>query len=74
MIRLQEIFLSHPSSVGESYAGHACFAGLTGLRMVAAGMACVVHALLPFLFVRTASDCIRDLHQHMKHRGNTPAC
>ena len=69
MSRLQELFVAHPASVGESYAGHARFAGLTGLRLVLAGLACVVHGLLPFLFVRTASDCIRAVSDDIAHRG-----
>jgi hypothetical protein len=36
--------------------------------MVFAGLACLVHALLPFLFVRTGSDCIRRLHERMQVR------
>lgn len=68
MSRLQELFLTHPASVGESYAGHARFAGMTGLRLVAAGLACVVHGFLPFLFVRTASDCIRELSTDIARR------
>jgi hypothetical protein len=33
--------------------------------MLAGGLACLVHALLPFLFERTASHCIDQLHQRM---------
>jgi hypothetical protein len=36
--------------------------------MVFAGRACLVHALLPFLFVRTGSDCICRLHERMVAR------
>jgi hypothetical protein len=68
MSRLQELFVAHPASVGESYADHARFAGATGVRLVLAGLACVVHALLPFLFVRTASDCIRELSHDIARR------
>jgi hypothetical protein len=38
-----------------------CFGG----RMVIAGVACMVHALLPFLFVRTGSQAIEELHERM---------
>ncbi len=69
MSRLQKLFVTHPASVGESYTGHARFAGMTGLRLVGAGLACVVHGLLPFLFVRTASDCIRTLSADIARRG-----
>ena len=69
MSRLQELFISHPASVGESYADHARFAGSTGLRLVGAGLACVVHGLLPFLFVRTASNCVRAICDEFARRG-----
>jgi hypothetical protein len=36
-----------------------------GGRMVVAGLACMVHALLPFLFVRTGSQAIEELNERM---------
>lgn len=33
--------------------------------MVAAGLACMLHALLPFVFVRTASVAIAELNEQM---------
>ncbi|MDX2142354.1 MAG: DUF6356 family protein [Rhodospirillaceae bacterium] len=71
---LRRLFLEHPSSVGESYGRHAQFAALTGLRMISGGLACVAHGLFPFLFVKTASRCIRELHASLDTRGNAPAC
>jgi len=58
-------FTRHPASVGESYGEHLAMAGGFGLRMVAGGLACLVHALLPFLFVATGSRAVRDLHGRM---------
>ena len=46
------LFTDHPASVGESYAEHLVTASGFGLRMVLAGLACMVHALLPFLFIK----------------------
>jgi hypothetical protein len=40
-----------------------------GLPMVAAGLACLVHGILPFLFERTGSNCVKSLHARMKGRG-----
>jgi hypothetical protein len=68
----RRLFTEHPESVGESYADHLWAAGGFGLRMVLGGLACLVHALLPFLFQRTASDCIADLHQRMVARQRRP--
>ena len=59
------LFTDHPASVGESYAEHLATASGFGLRMVLAGLACMVHALLPFLFVKTGSVQISTLHDKM---------
>ena len=59
------LFTEHPASVGESYAEHLVTASGFGLRMVLAGLACIVHALLPFLFVKTGSVQISTLHDQM---------
>ncbi|MDY6945572.1 MAG: DUF6356 family protein [Pseudomonadota bacterium] len=61
-------FTEHPTAVGETYLAHLRAAAGFGLQMVAAGLACLVHALLPFLFVRTGSDCIGRLHERMHAR------
>lgn len=55
-------FTQHPSSVGESYGEHLVVATGFGARMLAGGLACLVHGLLPFLFTRTGSRIIADLH------------
>lgn len=61
-------FTEHPAAVGESYLAHLRTAAGFGFEMIAAGCACLVHALLPFLFVHTGSDCIRRLHDRMRAR------
>jgi hypothetical protein len=65
---LHRLFTEHPESVGESYLQHLVAAGTFGLRMVLGGLACLVHGLLPFLFERTGSNCVTDLHQRMVAR------
>jgi hypothetical protein len=64
-VKIRDLFSAHPASVGESYSEHLVMASGFGLRMVLAGLACLVHGLLPFLFVRTGSDAIRELHTDM---------
>ena len=58
-------FQDHPASVGETYGEHLVVASGFGFRMIGAGLACLVHALLPFLFVKTGSDAIAELHGRM---------
>ena len=67
-MNLHRLFNEHPESVGESYWQHLMAAATFGLRMVAGGLACLVHGLLPFLFERTGSNCVADLHQRMVAR------
>jgi hypothetical protein len=65
MNSLFRLFSEHPASVGETYGQHlASAAGFSG-RMIVAGIACLIHALLPFLFVRTGSNAIARLHDRM---------
>jgi uncharacterized protein DUF6356 len=65
------LFTDHPASVGESYVQHLGSAGSFGARMILAGFACMLHGLLPFLFVRTGRQTIEVLHERMvvnRHR------
>ncbi len=65
---IARLFNAHPETVGESYFGHARFAfSFAGLLMLA-GMAALVHAILPFLFETTASRIITKLHTRMHNR------
>jgi hypothetical protein len=59
------LFTEHPHSVGETYGEHFLVALGFGVRMSAAGIACIVHALFPFLFTRTGSRVIAELHEQM---------
>jgi uncharacterized protein DUF6356 len=62
-------FVDHPRSLGESYWEHQSHALRCGSRMMAAGAACLIHALVPALFPRTASQTIRQLYWRMSQRG-----
>ena len=64
-MNVRRLFTDHPASVGESYLQHLFVAAGYGMRMVTSGLACLVHAFLPFLFVRTGSRCIEQLHSEM---------
>lgn len=58
-------FTQHPAEVGETYGEHLVHAGGFGLRMVVGGLACMLHAIFPFLFVKTGSQQIATLHDRM---------
>lgn len=56
-------FVEHPRSLEQSYGEHLIGATGIGLSLLCAGYACLVHALLPFLFTNTASQAVL-LMQH----------
>ena len=72
MAALPELFTRHPASVGETYGEHLGMAASFGWRMVAGGLACLVHAVFPFLFEYTASRHIRCLHEQMVLKRHRP--
>lgn len=59
--RLLRAFTDHPASVGESYWQHLAFALGFAAKLLLAGLAALVHALLPFLFKTTASRLIAEM-------------
>ena len=65
---LSRLFTEHPNSVDETYWQHMRFAGGFSVRLFAAAFAALVHALLPFLFERTASRMIDAMHHRMHNR------
>ncbi len=72
---LVRLFTDHPKSVDESYFEHLLTASSFGISMVFYGLLCFVHALLPFLFEKSASRAIDRLYIRMvTHRNkNNPA-
>ena len=62
---LANLFRDHPASVGETYFEHLLHASGFGVRMILGGIACILHGLLPFLFVKTGSRQIQTLHGRM---------
>ena len=68
-------FSDHPHSVGESYGEHLVTASSFGGRMVLAGIACMLHGLLPFLFVRTGSRAVSELNAQLiaRRSGSSPS-
>ncbi len=70
---LHRLFTEHPASVGETYWGHLARASWFSGKMVLAAAACFVHAIFPFLFVKTGSQTISLLYTAMvTHRRVVP--
>ncbi len=58
-------FTEHPATVGESYTEHLGMASRFSARMLLGACACMIHAVFPFLFVKTGSSIITELHERM---------
>ena len=65
---IHRLFCEHPASVGESYLQHLRIALGFSARLLLAGMACLVHAVFPFLCQHTGSNSIVELHERMLTR------
>ena len=77
-------FTAHSNSVDETYLEHFVFALRFGFKMTLGGIAAVVHAIFPFLFVTTAGKLCDELQEMRKNsrgrkkgseipgRGNLP--
>jgi hypothetical protein len=69
---MEKLFTDHPRGIGETYGGHARTAFSFGSRMMLGGLACMVHAILPGLFVKTASRTVVQLDAEMRGRQPSP--
>lgn len=62
---LKSSFTEHPASVGETYGEHFVRASSFSLSMLKAAVCCGIHAILPFAFEKTGSECITKLYDRM---------
>ena len=62
------MFLEHPRSLGMSWAGHGVGAVAISVRLIGAGCACLVHAVIPGFFTQTAGKTISGMYEHMMRR------
>jgi hypothetical protein len=69
---LHRLFLSHPEAVDESYGEHFLFALGFAACLFGAGLAALIHAVVPSLFETTASRMIREMHERIANRGRVP--
>ena len=62
---LKAKFTDHPVTVGETYGEHFVTAMGFSLSMLKAAFCCGAHAILPFAFEKTGSECITGLYDRM---------
>lgn len=72
-MRIITAFTDHPATVGETYLEHMRSALGFSLTMIRSAACCAIHAFVPFLFDKTGSSAIDDLHQRMvRQRSRRP--
>lgn len=59
------LFKEHPEEVGENYVEHLGTAASFSARMFVGSLICFVHGIFPFLFKKSGSRIVTDLHQRM---------
>ena len=62
------LFWEHPRSLGMSWAAHGAGAAAIAVKLVAAGLACFVHAVIPGFFTQTAGRTVTAMYDHMMRR------
>jgi len=65
---INRLFVQHPQTVDETYFQHMRFASWFATKLLAAGLAALVHAIIPAAFEKTAGNIIRELHYRMENR------
>jgi hypothetical protein len=64
----QHAFTAHPRTVGETYLQHQRAAFYYAGSLFLAGLAAIIHGLVPCLFEHTASSMVTRLHARMAVR------
>ena len=70
MNKVLNIFTAHPASVDETFGEHFFFAMTFACLLFAAAGAALVHAILPFMFEKTASKIVAKLYHRTHNRGS----
>ena len=62
---LYKWFVEHPRSVNETYLQHFGMACRFGIRLMVAGVRCLLHAFVPRWCEHTASESVHKLFDEM---------
>jgi hypothetical protein len=72
MSGFRKLFLDHPNSLGMSWAEHGAGAVKVGFALIGAGLAALVHAVVPAIFGETASRTVIRTYEHIQ-RTRSPS-
>lgn len=62
------LFADHPRSLGMTWASHGLGAVRISAELIGAGLACLIHAIVPGWFTETAGKTVVRMHDHMVKR------
>ena len=65
---MTNVFTKHPKEVGETYFQHMWASFRYSLTFLLLVFVAMVHAILPFVFTKTASCIIQEMSAHIKER------
>jgi hypothetical protein len=65
---LGRMFNDHPRSLGMTWASHGAGAAIIGARLVGAGIACLIHSVVPAWFTQTAGRTVTDIYDDIARR------
>ena len=63
---LDRLFTEHPRSLGLSWYEHGVGAVTIGGKLIFAGLAAFVHALVPGIFTDTAGRTVTETYQYIQ--------
>lgn len=62
------LFFDHPRSLGMTWGDHGTGAARIAVRLLGAGSACLVHAIVPAWFTQTAGRTVTDIYDDIASR------
>ncbi|MEO6582470.1 MAG: DUF6356 family protein [Sphingomicrobium sp.] len=65
---MRRLFNDHPTSLGMTWASHGAGAAVIGVRLITAGIACLIHSIVPAWFTQTAGRTVTDIYDDIAQR------
>jgi hypothetical protein len=65
---INKMFVEHPRSLGMTWVSHGVGAVAIAGKLIGAGLACLVHAVVPGVFTETAGRTVTGMYDHMNKR------
>jgi hypothetical protein len=63
---VDRLFFEHPRTLEMTWAGHGAGAVKVGFQLIGAGLAALIHAVVPGIFGETASNTVIKIHDQIQ--------